>query len=39
MTRRYLVDIPLDRRIKMFIARTWALTFLPLEALCLFLEL
>lgn len=39
MTRRYLVDIPLGRRIKMFIACTWALTLLPLEALCLFLEL
>ena len=38
MKRRYLVDIPLDRRIKMLIARTWALTLLPLEALCLFLE-
>lgn len=38
MTKHYLVDIPLDRRIKMLIARTWALTFLPLEALCLFLE-
>ena len=33
--KHYLVDtIPLDRRVKMLIARTWALTFLPLEALC-----
>lgn len=37
MTKHYLVDtIPVKRRIKMLIARTWALTLFPLEALCSF---
>jgi hypothetical protein len=37
MKKHYLVDtVPTGRRVKMLIARTWALTLLPLEALCLF---
>ncbi len=36
---KYLVQtIPVERRVSMLIARTWALTILPLEAACLFLK-